>query len=193
MRDLAPLQFAILNIASNARDAMNSGGRLTIATRQSSDENGSAAELSLTDTGPGMDVETQARVFEPFFTAKAAGRGTGLGLSQVYGFATQSGGRVGLASKPGEGTTFTLTLPCSANGESAAIATMPPTEKLAAARILVVDDNEQVGALAEALLADQGHDVGRANSAEAALNLIADSSNTGKQFDRVKSPARFRS
>lgn len=178
--DVAQLQSAVLNIASNARDAMPAGGALTISTASVSTEAGEMIELTLTDTGSGMDEETLARVFEPFFTTKAAGKGTGLGLSQVYGFASQSGGDVRVSSTPGTGTSITLSLPCTSAAVSGSQAPAQGRAKPLPARILVVEDNEQVGAFAEALLADQGHDVARASSGEEALKLIR-----SRDFDLV--------
>jgi signal transduction histidine kinase len=166
--DVAQLQSAILNIAGNARDAMATGGVLTISTAM----RGDMVELAIADNGSGMDEDTIARVFEPFFTTKAAGKGTGLGLSQVYGFADQSGGDVRIESALGAGTCITLSLPCSVDQQSPEAPTQDFQAKPLPARLLVVEDNEQVGAFAEALLTDQGHDVVRASSAEEALELI---------------------
>jgi signal transduction histidine kinase/CheY-like chemotaxis protein len=170
--DKAQLQSAILNIASNARDAMSDGGELKISTRESNEEAGRMVAIDFTDTGHGMDSETLDRVFEPFFTTKGTGKGTGLGLSQVYGFASQSGGEVRATSEIGKGTTVSLVLPCH---EADSIATtdagepvhMPPRS----AAILVVEDNEEVGIFAEHLLSELGHTVTRASSAEDALEL----------------------
>ncbi|MBV9372497.1 MAG: response regulator [Alphaproteobacteria bacterium] len=173
--DPAQLEAALLNIAVNARDAMPDGGTLTLSTGEAPPlEDGRAAiAVAVADTGTGIDPEVLQRVFEPFFTTKSVGKGTGLGLSQVYGFAAQTGGEVKVASTPGEGTVVTMILPCS---------DAPPEEEAAPAaasaarrrgRILVVDDNEDVGALAEALCAELGHSVVRARSAEEALDLSA--------------------
>ena len=119
--DPAALEAAVLNVALNARDAMPDGGSLTIRTSTvdvteppATDDDlkpGSYAVLALEDTGCGMSPEVVARVFEPFFTTKTGGRGTGLGLSMVYGFAKQSGGTVTIDSEPGRGTTVRLFLP----------------------------------------------------------------------------------
>ncbi len=100
--DQNQLENAILNLAVNARDAMPGGGRLTLEIAQGSLEDGSqGVSITVRDTGTGMPPEVVARAFEPFFTTKPQGRGTGLGLSQVYGFVTQSGGRVRIDSQPG--------------------------------------------------------------------------------------------
>jgi CheY-like chemotaxis protein len=187
--DRAQLQSAILNIASNARDAIrgahgDGGGTLTIRTRDLGVEGGKRRlALEIADTGSGMDAETMDRIFEPFFTTKSMGQGTGLGLSQVYGFAAQSGGEVKVASEPGKGTVLTLILPCidAAPGEDSRIA---PEEvsALPPATILVVEDNEDVGAFAETLLSELGHKVTRAASGEEALELAR-----GTPFDIVLS------
>jgi CheY-like chemotaxis protein len=128
--------------------------------------------LAVSDTGAGMDEETLSRAIEPFFTTKSSGKGTGLGLSQVYGFATQSGGDVRIDSRPGEGTIVTLLLPCSSSAqrarreeESAGV------EAARSGRILLVEDNEEVGAFAETLLSELGYEVRWAKSAQRALAL----------------------
>lgn len=173
--DPVQLESAILNIGVNARDAMPDGGRLTIRTApaQTGAERGPAIELAIEDTGAGIEAEALSRIFEPFFTTKEVGRGTGLGLSQVYGFATQSGGDVRVESEPGKGTTVTLVLPCSSN-----VAAENPPQELGGAehqgtgQILVVDDNEEVGIFAEMLLDELGYGVLRATSGEQALSLL---------------------
>jgi CheY-like chemotaxis protein len=180
--DKAQLQSAILNIASNARDAMDDGGKLRISTRnEDGGQTGKLVAIDLADSGHGMDAETLDRVFEPFFTTKDTGRGTGLGLSQVYGFASQSGGDVRASSEPGRGTTFTLLLPCHEDGEVAVSATGEITDvPMSSVAILVVEDNEEVGAFAENLLSELGHTVTRAHSGEEALELTRK-----KEFDIV--------
>ena len=139
--------------------------------------------IEITDTGEGMDAETSDRIFEPFFTTKGPGHGTGLGLSQVYGFATQSGGDVTVASHPGKGTVLTLILPCvAANGEIAPKEVAAELAEQPVADILVVEDNEDVGAFAEAMLAELGHRVTRASSGEEALEMCR-----SRSFDVVLS------
>ncbi|HZU51822.1 MAG TPA: ATP-binding protein, partial [Sphingomicrobium sp.] len=171
--DRAQLQSAILNIASNARDAMRDGGTLTIRTRDAAQERGSpAVALDIEDNGSGMAPEVVDRIFEPFFTTKETGSGTGLGLSQVYGFASQSGGEVRARSEAGKGSTISLILPCvdsSTPAEPETRAAIAP--ELPPARILVVEDNEDVGNFAETLLSELGHDVTRATSGEQALEI----------------------
>ena len=172
--DPAQLESAILNIAVNARDALPAGGTLTIATglAPSLADGRAAVSIAISDDGTGIDPEVLARVFEPFFTTKDVGRGTGLGLSQVYGFAAQSGGEVKLDSEPGVGTTVTIILPCTDRDRLAAVGLAAATgEAHRVGRILVVDDNEEVGAFAESLLTELGHQVVRARAGSEAIEL----------------------
>src|SRR5213080_4377220 len=119
--DIAELELALVNVAVNARDAMPGGGTLTLSVRnvalKKSDGvdqlEGDFVALSLTDTGVGIAPDVLPKIFEPFFTTKALGKGTGLGLAQVYGFSRQSGGTVVAKSAVGSGTTFTVYLPRS--------------------------------------------------------------------------------
>jgi CheY-like chemotaxis protein len=129
--------------------------------------------IEVKDTGSGMDAATMDRVFEPFFTTKVAGRGTGLGLSQVYGFASQSGGNVEIESAVGEGTTLTIVLPCVLGTAVEAPEVkegVPRAQKKA--RILVVDDNEQVAGFAKTLVGELGHEVDLAHSGEEAIAMV---------------------
>jgi CheY-like chemotaxis protein len=153
----------LLNLAVNARDAMTAGGTLTIRTRN----DGRCAVLEVSDTGIGIDPETQEQIFDPFFTTKDVGEGTGLGLSTVYGIVTQSGGTMSVQSAPGEGATFSIRLPAT---DAVATAHGTPTRELerGADRILVVDDEEIVRALLARLLSAQGYDVTAAASAREA-------------------------
>jgi signal transduction histidine kinase len=171
--DRAQLQSAVLNIASNARDAMKGGGKLTIRTRDLGEVEGRhLVALEVEDSGGGMAADVMDRIFEPFFTTKGTGQGTGLGLSQVYGFATQSGGEVQATSEPGKGSTITLILPCvdAAIAKPAEAALADSTDQPPAA-ILVVEDNEDVAAFAETLLSELGHRVTRAATGEEALEI----------------------
>jgi signal transduction histidine kinase/CheY-like chemotaxis protein len=173
--DRVQLESAILNIAVNARDAMPDGGRLTIRTGLAPEDwgFGPAVTIAIADTGTGIEPDTLSRIFEPFFTTKGVGRGTGLGLSQAYGFATQSGGDVRVDSVVGEGTTVTLILPCSSGAiveQAGSRQTEAPHE--GSGLIMVVDDNEEVGSFAEVLLTDLGYKVVRATSGEQALALF---------------------
>jgi signal transduction histidine kinase len=109
--DLGQTENAILNLIVNARDAMPDGGTVQLSTRNEATPEGDTVVLEVTDTGAGMDETTRQRAFEPFFTTKPMGRGTGLGLAQVYGFAQQSGGMAEIDSVAGSGTTVRLFLP----------------------------------------------------------------------------------
>src|SRR5262249_12877253 len=155
--DPAQLETAILNLALNGRDAMPDGGLLEIETRNVVLKEGVVAELaagpyvslSVKDTGCGVPQGNLERIFEPFFTTKEVGRGTGLGLSMVYGFVKQSGGHVAVESTVGIGTKITLYLPKAtslpeAKAEAAPVLAPAPAEPAGSARILVVEDDEQV-------------------------------------------------
>ena len=169
--DRAQLEAALLNIAVNARDAMPEGGKLAIRTAPADDpERGAMIALSVGDSGAGMDEDTLNRAFEPFFTTKMTGKGTGLGLSQVYGFASQSGGDVRIDSSPGGGTVVTILLPCSGAPQiprAADEGSIPRPGRTG--RILLVEDNDEVGEFAEHLLRDLGHEVAGVRSGEEAL------------------------
>jgi PAS domain S-box-containing protein len=181
--DPAALEAAVMNVALNARDAMPDGGSLTIRTsrveittpRAAGDElePGAYAALVLQDTGAGMAPEVVARVFEPFFTTKAGGRGTGLGLSMVYGFAKQSGGTVTIASEAGRGTTVTMFLPLAKQDQespaiSAAFTDVPSVPRT----VLVVEDEADVRTIVRRQLESLGHRVLVADGVTEALLLI---------------------
>ncbi len=156
---------------------MPNGGALTISARRIEGKGASAgplAAIAVTDTGDGMDSQTLDRIFEPFFTTKEAGKGTGLGLSQVYGFAKQSGGEIEVESRVGEGTTFTLTLPLVPAGPTPTAEEARPAADapLESRRILLVEDNEQVGEFAETLLHELGQQVRWAHDAAGAMAAI---------------------
>jgi signal transduction histidine kinase len=164
--DPSQIGQVVLNLAVNARDAMTGRGTLAIATRN----DGAEVVLEVSDTGAGMDDETSARLFEPFFTTKELGRGTGLGLSTVYGIVAQSGGSIAVQSAPGLGATFTVRLPATE-----ATAQEPPAPEPASSggteRILVVDDERVVRELLATMLREQGYDVKVAASAREARAL----------------------
>ncbi len=182
--DPAELEAAILNLAVNARDAMPDGGKLTIETanaylddgycRQYPDVRpGQYVQISVTDSGAGMTNAIIERAFEPFFTTKQAGQGTGLGLSQVYGFVKQSGGHVKIYSEVGEGTAIKMYLPRFA-GQAAPSAKpkSEPRRGRAGECILVVEDDAEVRAYVVETLRGLGYDVLDAASAEEALALM---------------------
>ena len=179
-----PSQFeaALMNLVVNARDATPSGGMIRIETLPVTLKARQVEELpagdylciAVHDTGAGMDAATSARAFEPFFTTKAPGRGTGLGLSQVYGFARQSGGVATIDSAPGKGSSVCLYLPRIAEAlvEPAAPAAAPAANKAPSLRVLLVEDDVQVAEVVEAMLSDFGHTVLRAEHADAALTVL---------------------
>ena len=159
---LDPTQFeaAILNLALNARDAMEQGGILAVATTVTVEDElvAHGVLVTVTDTGTGMTPETIERIFEPFYTTKDVGKGSGLGLAQVWGFVTQSGGRVGVESVLGRGTTFTLLLPLSETAQTATQPVEPATApERGAEKILVVEDDDDVRAMTAATLEELGY------------------------------------
>jgi signal transduction histidine kinase len=175
------LEMALLNLAVNARDAMITGGVLTIGLSEQIVEvydqlgvqPGRYVVLSVRDTGKGMDTETLARAVEPFFSTKGVGKGTGLGLSMVFGLAQQSGGALRLESAPSSGTTARLWLPVATE------TTLPSgrtpnleTKASGPARILFVDDDLLIAGSTVDLLEDLGHQVIEAHSAIEALRLL---------------------
>ena len=188
--DPAQLESAILNIAVNARDAMPDGGILTLRTAAADPLPGDrrAICLAVEDTGTGIEEDALGRVFEPFFTTKSVGKGTGLGLSQVYGFAAQTGGDVQVESKIGQGTIVTLVLPCS-DGDPLVPRQEPEASRdHRTGRILLVDDNEEVGAFAETLLTELGHKVVRARTGAEALDLARSDGGFDAVFTDVVMP-----
>ncbi len=182
--DPGQLESAILNLAVNARDAMPEGGRLTIETANAYLDDGYVAThadvvpgqyvlIAVTDTGTGMDADVLAKAFEPFFTTKPVGRGTGLGLSQVYGFVKQSGGHIKIYSEPGHGTTMKLYLPRhQMDGEPAALPILPSGTSTGTETVLVVEDDDRVRMTTVEALVDLGYTVLAADGAAAALTLI---------------------
>jgi len=181
--DPAALEAAMMNVALNARDAMPGGGSLVIRTsraeitaRPSAPDDlqpGSYAVIALEDTGTGMAADVAARVFEPFFTTKTGGRGTGLGLSMVYGFARQSGGTVSIASEPGRGTTITMFLPQATEDQQSPAIGAASTDMPSVTRtILVVEDEADVRNIVRRQLESLGHRVLVAEGAAEALMLI---------------------
>ena len=207
--DATELEFAIINIAVNARDAMPQGGRFVIRcqnVRVTADNvlpDGEYALLAFTDSGEGMPETTARRAFEPLFTTKLSGSGTGLGLAQVLAACEQAGGTARLASVPGRGTTVRLYLPryhgpaaapVTAAADAAGIeipdvpGTADSTDRAAPAglhpgSILLVEDNEEVAAGVAAVLATFGCDVRHELTADKAFDLL----NEGSRFDLVLS------
>ncbi|TCS14430.1 response regulator [Caulobacter sp. BK020] len=171
---LDPAQFesALLNLAVNARDAMEGGGVLSIATR-TIDGDDPRILVTVRDTGQGMDADVASRIFEPFFTTKEIGKGSGLGLSQVYGFVRQSGGEVSVRSSPGQGAVFEISLPRSLAAPGPRGAGGEIGEAIGGSeRVLVVEDDAAVLAMAVETLEGLGYQVTTADSAVAALKRL---------------------
>ena len=176
------LELAILNLALNARDAMRAGGTLRIDAENrgeignlSSDISpGDYVVVSVSDTGTGMNEETLAHAFEPFFTTKEAGRGSGLGLSIVHGFAAQSGGSVQITTSPGQGTKVDLWLPRAKEGavEFVEVEPGPSGTEVIEGRILVCDDDADVLAFVASILRDSGFTVWETVNPRCALEIL---------------------
>ncbi|MDR7331278.1 ATP-binding protein [Roseateles asaccharophilus] len=176
------LELALVNLALNAHDAMPEGGELRLSARNATEADrqglpqlspGDYVLLAVCDEGVGLAPELVEHAFEPFFTTKAVGQGSGLGLSQVHGFATQAGGTATLASTPGVGTTVSLLLPVAQDTPATARPTSgEPPSSIAGATVMLVEDDEGLGDVTAALLAGQGARVLRASRAEAALRLL---------------------
>jgi PAS domain S-box-containing protein len=182
--DPTQAEVALLNVLLNARDAMPEGGTVTITTQNLEIDDGDTALIksvlpgryavvSVTDTGTGMDAEVLARALDPFFTTKEEGKGTGLGLAMVYGFAKQSGGAVKIYSEVGHGTTVRLLFPATDGtvqtepGPSPSVADRQGTET-----ILIVDDRPDVAETARTILADMGYTIHVAHNAQEALDVL---------------------
>jgi CheY-like chemotaxis protein len=179
-----PSQFeaAVMNLVVNARDATPPGGRIRVETFHCTLATGEVEDLAagdylcvaVHDTGEGMDAEVAARVFEPFFTTKETGRGTGLGLSQAYGFARQSGGAIAIESAPGKGATVRIYLPFAegASERTASPETASTARRGPSLKVLLVEDDVAVGDMVEAMLTDLGHAVVRAERPAEAMKIL---------------------
>lgn len=185
--DITELESALLNLAVNARDAMPNGGKLTFETSNVYlDEtycesvpglkSGQYVMLAITDSGIGMSKEIAEKAFDPFFTTKAPGQGTGLGLSQVYGFVKQSGGHIRIYSELGEGTTVKVYLPRRQGASVQKAEVDAPIEILPRGqgeRVLITEDNSDVRAYIAQTLHELGYDVLQAASGEEALEVLS--------------------
>ena len=183
--DVGQMEQVVINLAVNARDAMPTGGRLTIATGvldvtedtqalHPDHRPGRYARLVVTDTGRGMTADVKARIFEPFYTTKEPGKGTGLGLPIVFGVVKQIDGYIDVASAPGEGARFTIDLPVAGPArmaEAAAAETAAPTDSTGTETILLVEDEDRVRGIARRALEARGYRVLEAAGADAGLAL----------------------
>ena len=184
--DIAQFETALINLVVNARDAMHGEGELEISVRKVDltphmdghpGRAGSFVAISVRDTGTGIAPENLTAIFEPFFTTKEVGKGTGLGLSQAFGFAKQSGGDIAVASHLGQGSTFTIYLPEAAEPapqEKRTIAREEAATSDRPYRVLLVEDNDEVGRFSTGLLEDLGYVVKRACNASEAIDLFAE-------------------
>ena len=191
--DRSQFDTALVNMAVNARDAMGGEGRLAItvrnvdcipAVRSHPTVPGQFVAIAITDTGTGITPDKIDRIFEPFYTTKGVGHGTGLGLSQVFGFAKQSSGDVIVDSVPGEGSTFTLYLPTAPEQKPPLAGALDAvvTSLAQGACILVVEDNEEVGSFATQALRELGYKTSLAVDAASALVELG---SEGAGFDLV--------
>ena len=193
---VAQFEAAVLNLVVNAHDAIGPQGvikvstaRETLKTAVGETPPGEYLRVAVQDTGPGMAPEVLSQAFEPFFTTKAVGKGAGLGLSQVYGFARQSGGVARIESRPEEGAVVSLLLPLMAGiPEPRAVANDLETGRGRALNVLLVEDDLQVGDLVSAMLAELGHHVLRASSSDAALDSLSDHPEIGLVLTDVMMP-----
>ncbi len=202
--DPAQVESALLNLSLNARDAMASGGRLTVeitnavldetyATEARDVTPGQYVMLAVTDTGEGMTEAVRVRVFEPFFTTKTEGRGTGLGLSMVYGFVKQSNGHIQIYSEPGHGTTVKIYLPRSRQPEAVPTPQLPLETPLDRGRtILVVEDEDAVREAAIAMLDELGYRCLEAADAQSALAIVESGAKVDLVFTDVVMPGPLR-
>ncbi len=198
------VENALLNLAINARDAMEGHGKLTIeagnalldeeySLRHSDVTPGQYVVVAVTDTGCGMTPEVIEQVFEPFFSTKPEGQGTGLGLSMVYGFVKQSEGHIKIYSEPGHGTTVRIYLPRVRQDEDVVTETESGPVIGGSETILVVEDDEQVRGTVVELLADLGYHVLKAKDAEAALAIVESGVPIDLLFSDVVMPGPVRS
>jgi signal transduction histidine kinase len=180
--DPAQLEVALLNLLFNARDAVGKEGTIEIRARN---EPGAAADdrvvIEVADNGSGIAADIREKVFEPFFTTKPVGQGTGLGLSQVHGFAAESGGTVSLHSEPGRGTTVSIRLPRAVRVAAAEEAAADVMRLKGTCRLLFVEDDPLVGEVVASALRGVGFEIVRSHTADEALALVRE----GQVFDAV--------
>jgi PAS domain S-box-containing protein len=194
--DVGEFELAMLNLFANARDAMAGDGTITVDARNLQEAAHAGGpkgfvQLSVADTGSGMPPEVLERVFEPFFTTKEVGKGSGLGLPQVYGFAQQSGGRVSVESQVHAGTIVTLLLPRSLQHPAARLAAtsaVPVRGERSGRHVLLIEDDVEVAALTREMLSHMGFNVIHAASPAAALGALANARNIDLVFSDIVMP-----
>ncbi len=202
--DPTQIENALLNLAINARDAMDGQGKLTIelgnatldddyARLHSDVTAGQYVMLAVSDTGCGMAPDILDKVFEPFFSTKAEGKGSGLGLSMVYGFVKQSGGHVKIYSEPGHGTTIRLYLPRAMESEDVEVSTIAADVTGGSETILVVEDDEEVRNTVVEMLGDLGYRVLKAVDAQSGLSVVESGIPIDLLFTDVVMPGPFKS
>lgn len=183
--DPGQLQDVLLNLSVNARDAMPNGGKLIFETKNMTIDDPISAQLAdiqigdyvmlaVSDTGEGMTKEVMEKAFDPFFTTKEVGKGSGLGLSMVYGFVKQSAGHIQIYSEPGHGTSFKIFLPRSHKQETSSKKTKPISVRKASGvqHVLIVEDNKNVLALTSQIIESLGYEVVQAETGEEALAVL---------------------
>ncbi len=191
--DPAELELVVLNLCVNARDAMPQGGAITISAENAPGNHGrDFVRLTVADSGVGIPAEVLTRVFEPFFTTKEIGKGSGLGLAQVYGFAEQSGGSVKVDSIVGKGTQVTLQMPRADNYPIPQSEGAPPDlealRSAAAEVVLLVEDDDEVATLVTEMLRELGYNVMRVASAAGALGALANGRAVDVVFSDIMMP-----
>lgn len=202
--DPAQVENALLNLAINARDAMDGQGRLTIELGNASLDDdyarthsevvaGQYVMLAVTDTGTGIPADIIDKVFDPFFSTKSEGKGSGLGLSMVYGFVKQSGGHIKIYSEVGEGTTIKLYFPRSVENEDVEVELDSGPIRGGSETVLVVEDDDAVRATVVEMLSDLGYGVLKAVDASSALSVIESGIQIDMLFTDVVMPGRLKS
>jgi signal transduction histidine kinase len=186
--DPSQLELALLNLVFNARDAMPGGGRVTVSARRAGAER---VIVAVADTGAGMDAQTLRRALEPYFTTKAIGVGSGLGLAQVRGFAVECGGSVQLHSAPGEGTRVEMSLPATSLEAPVDEAAAPPAAPERPLHVLMVEDDVLVQSVVVPALEAAGHTVTLVATADAALGLLRQGHPLDVVFTDVVMPGKM--
>ena len=200
--DPGELELVILNLAVNASDAMPHGGMITISVDNvpcddEAEHHFDCVRLAVIDSGTGMSEDVIARAFEPFFTTKEVGKGSGLGLAQVYGFAKQSGGNVQIHSAVGRGTSVILMLPKSTEDLAEPAQDVPDEShrwmpgQRSAGSVLLVEDNDQVAMLVREMLQELGYDVERVGDASAALSTLSSANTVDIVFSDIRIPGQM--